>query len=40
VTFNDRPPGTPAGAGTPRRAEDILGQDETEDGRPDKGDTG
>ena len=36
VTFNDRPPGTPAGASTPRRAEDILGQKLTEDGQPDK----
>jgi hypothetical protein len=25
VTFNDRPPGTEPGAGTPRRPEDILG---------------
>jgi hypothetical protein len=37
VTFNDRPKGTPAGSGTPQRPEDILGQNLTEDGRPDKG---
>jgi YihY family inner membrane protein len=37
VTFNDRPDGTPAGSGTPQRPEDILGQNPTEDGRPDKG---
>jgi YihY family inner membrane protein len=35
VTFNDRPHGTKAEAGTPQRPEDILGQDRTADGRPD-----
>jgi len=35
VTFSDRPPGTPPGAGTPRYPEDILGQNPSEDGRPD-----
>ena len=36
VTFNDRPHGTKPGAGTPQRPEDILGQNETEEERPDR----
>jgi YihY family inner membrane protein len=40
VTFNDRPPGSRAAAGTPEHPEDILGQNRPEDGRPDNTGTG